>query len=156
MVLAVLGWWPTLSQQFASPAGPQERIRTLLAEDADAVQIEWQPGDAAADDAVSGQVVWSNDRQQGYMVLDNVRPNDPDRRQYQLWIVDNGREGPPVSGGLFNVPDDGPRQIVPIDPELPVREPSLFAVTREDAGGVVVSDQEDVVLTAKPERSADD
>lgn len=156
LVLALVGWWPTLSEHLASPDSPRERLQSLLADDASALEAEWQPGGAVGDRSVSGRVVWSQARQEGYMILENVPVNDPDEAQYQLWIFDAERQQYPVNGGVFNVPADEPSVVVPIQPEIDVGKPELFAVTRERPGGVVVSERDEVVLKAKPKDSDDE
>jgi Anti-sigma-K factor rskA len=88
----------------------------------------------------TGEVVWSQERQEGYIEVRGVPPNDPTKKQYQLWIVDKGRQQPePVDGGVFDVSSDG-HALVPIRTPLVIREPTVFAVTEEPAGGVVVSE----------------
>ncbi len=96
-----------------------------------------------------GDVVWSNERQEGYLIL-RLKPNDPAVSQYQLWIFDETRDGRfPVDGGVFDMPDKA-EAVVPIRAKLPVGKPTLFAVTVEKPGGVVVSDRQRIVLAAKP------
>ena len=65
--------------------------------------------------------------------------NDPNRQQYQLWIVDPDRDAQPVDGGVFDVNEDG-EVIVPINAKLPIDDPTTFAITVEKPGGVVVSE----------------
>ena len=88
------------------------------------------------------------------MRFSGLKPNDPDREQYQLWIVDASRgeplKVPPVDGGVFDAGAGGD-VIVPIAPKLPVGKAFAFAVTIEPPGGVVVSDQSrKVVLAVAP------
>ena len=52
-----------------------------------------------------------------------------------------------MDGGVFDVSADG-EVIVPIDPKLGVVDPTLFAVTIEKPGGVVVSSRERLPLLA--------
>lgn len=99
--------------------------------------------------AASGEVVWSDSRQEGYMTLVDLPANDPARRQYQLWIVDPARDEFPVDGGVFDVPAGGGPVIVPIDAKLAVKNPAAFVITLEQPGGVVRSKQEVVVALAK-------
>ena len=93
-------------------------------------------------ESVTGRVAWSDDAQEGFMVLENLPVNDPTQAQYQLWIVDPARDAFPVDGGVFNVAefvaDDG-KAYVPIDAKLPVQAPAAFAITLEQPGGVVKS-----------------
>ena len=75
-------------------------------------------------------------------------PNDRAQAQYQLWIFDKDRDARyPVDGGVFDVPVSG-EVVVPITARLHVDQPTLFAVTVEKPGGVVVSKREHIVVTA--------
>jgi len=88
--------------------------------------------------------------QKGYMHFHGLEPNDPVKSQYQLWIFDPARpawEAKPVDGGVFDVSSSGD-VIVAVDPKLSVSSPSLFAVTMEVPGGVVVSERERLIVTA--------
>jgi hypothetical protein len=117
------------------------------------------------DHGVSGVVVWSDERDEGYMLISGIEPNDPSHFQYQLWIFDADRptgdlpqfraEGlpeiltqRPVDGGVFDVTELC-EVTVPIRAKLPVGRGVLFAVTREPPGGVVVSDRDIVFLALK-------
>ena len=123
----------------------------LLVRDPAAVQLEWTATeDAAAADA-SGNVVWSDTEQAGYMIFRGLASNDPTAQQYQLWIFDETRdERYPVDGGVFDVPPGATEVVVPIQAKLDVDNPVLFAVTVERPGGVVVSSRERIVLVAQP------
>lgn len=99
--------------------------------------------------SASGEVVWSDTLQEGYMTLVNLPKNDPKHRQYQLWIIDPVRDEFPVDGGVFDIPTgDGP-VIVQIDAKLAIKNPAAFVITLEQPGGVVRSKQEVVVALAK-------
>ena len=122
----------------------------LIADASDVQSLEWSSTGDPAGASASGDVVWSSQRQEGYMRFSNLEPNNPSVAQYQLWIFDPTRadwEAKPVDGGVFDVTADG-QVIVPIDPKLEVRESVLYAVTLEVPGGVVVSERERLVLTA--------
>jgi anti-sigma-K factor RskA len=95
-------------------------------------------------------VVWNNEQQQGFMRFKAGMPaNDPRRDQYQLWIFDAQRdERYPIDGGVFDV-TPGQEVIVPIRAALRVKQPTLFAVTLEPPGGVVVSDRKHILVVAK-------
>lgn len=96
-----------------------------------------------------GRVDWDAAKQEGYLEVRGLKPNDPARRQYQLWIVDAGRpDREPVDGGVFDVGPDG-TALVPVRAALPVRDAAAFAVTDEAAGGVVVSRQPHLVTLTK-------
>jgi len=100
-------------------------------------------------DKMSGDVVWSDELQEGYMTLTNLPANDPEKKQYQLWIVDPERDEKPVDGGVFNIPSGQTTAVIPIRNPLAVKDPKAFVITLEQAGGVVVSKQEEVVALAK-------
>ncbi len=68
---------------------------------ADTVRWPFKPN-AGEYGGASGEVVWSESLQRGYMRLNGVSPNDPKARQYQLWIVDPVRDTHPVDGGVFD------------------------------------------------------
>lgn len=119
------------------------RLRAALLAGAGTLQRAWsEPG---APTGASGDVVWSQDRQSGVMRIAGLATNDPAVEQYQLWIFDESQEHP-VDGGVFDVVAG--EVLIPIDAKLPVAKPTLFAVTREKPGGVVVSDQKRIVLVA--------
>jgi anti-sigma-K factor RskA len=99
-------------------------------------------------------VVWSDARQEGYLTFRGMPPNDPDAHQYQLWVFDAGRsQDYPVDGGVFNA-RNGDEVVVPIDNKLPVEHATMFAVTLEPPGGVVISDRDPVLWIARAEQQA--
>lgn len=113
--------------------------RLALLERPATIVTEWQPPDSAEFAGVTGDVVWNDAEQRGYMRLSGMPANDPSVAQYQLWIVDPDRDANPVDGGVFDIPATGGEVIVPINAKLAVDEPAAFAITREQPGGVVVS-----------------
>lgn len=132
---------------------PSEARVQLLASASDVQTLPWT---ATADDAargVSGDVVWSASKQEGYLRFVGLAPNDPRLLQYQLWIFDKLRdERYPVDGGVFDVGPTG-EIVIKIAPKLRVNEPVLFAITVEPPGGVVVSKRERIVVTASPAKA---
>ena len=85
-------------------------------------------------------MVFSTAKQEGYLELKNLPPNDPAKTQYQLWVVDKNRAfKEPVDGGVFDVRPDG-TALVPVRSPLVLKDVELFAVTVEPPGGVVVSE----------------
>ena len=97
-----------------------------------------------------GKVIWSDQLQQGYMTLSGIPANDPNKAQYQLWVVDPARDADaPVDGGVFDIPSDGSPVVVPIAAKLALNKPQAFVITLEQPGGVVKSKQEKVVALAK-------
>lgn len=163
VVLAVAGWLPRLGPEppppepivvevpVAPPEPPPPKVRLArLAAEADARQIPWTTTEDPWVDEVEGAVVWSNDKQEGYMTFSGLPPNDPREHRYQLWIFDETRdERYPVDGGLFDIETSRGEVVVPIAAKLPVREPKLFAVTLEGPDGVVVSSREHVLVVAQ-------
>lgn len=86
------------------------------------------------------------------MVFQNMKPNDPYVEQYQLWVFDSKRdERFPVDGGVFNISSTG-ETIVAIRTAVRVEDATLFAVTIERPGGVVVSDRSRLPLLAQPKK----
>ncbi|MEM7053962.1 MAG: anti-sigma factor, partial [Pseudomonadota bacterium] len=114
--------------------------RIALVEQAGTEVIAWGSSEIPAYNRVTGDVVWNNELQQGYLRLAGMPANDPSIAQYQLWIVDPERDANPVDGGVFDVPQGSDEIIIPIDAKLDVLNPDAFAITREQPGGVVVSD----------------
>jgi anti-sigma-K factor RskA len=112
--------------------------------------LAWTATADATAKGATGDVVWSDAKQRGYMRFVGLAANDPKAWQYQLWIFDRTRdEAFPVDGGVFDVSSTG-EVIVPISAKLHVDQATLFAVTVERPGGVVVSKRERIVVTAKP------
>ncbi|MEM7312240.1 MAG: anti-sigma factor [Planctomycetota bacterium] len=113
------------------------------------IQRDWQSTKDVAATGATGDVVWNNDKQEGYMRIGGLAVNDPTVEQYQLWIFDETQNNP-IDGGVFDMTPDG-EAIIPISAKLGVKKPTLFAITVEKPGGVVVSDRKRVVMTAAPE-----
>jgi anti-sigma-K factor RskA len=125
------------------------------------VQWDWivteDPANAAG---VTGDVVWNDELNKGYMRISGLEINNPTESQYQLWIFDSTRptdalpihgEGllsqRPIDGGVFDINEAG-EVIIEIDAKLLVKNAAAFAVTVEPPGGVVVSDRSRVPLLA--------
>lgn len=112
------------------------------------VRVAWAPSTDPAGRGASGEVLWDAAQQRGVMRFAGLAPNDARVAQYQLWIVDAERDARyPVDGGVFDVDSEG-EVVVAIDARLPVGRATLFAVTLEPPGGVVVSTRERLVLAA--------
>lgn len=100
---------------------------------------------------VGGDVVWSDKDQKGYLRITGLPVNDASKQTYQLWIFDETQDPKtPIDGGTFNITSDG-EAIIPIDARIKARDPKMFAVTMEKAGGVVVSDRGRIAALAKVE-----
>jgi hypothetical protein len=149
--LAGLGWYAAaavvlvallvraLPTGAPAPADAAARRAALIAGASDIVRVDWGDSAEPGFERAGGDVVWSSARQEGYLRLAGLPANDRAREQYQLWVVDPGRDARPVDGGVFDVPAAG-EVVIPIDAKLRVGRPAAFAITLEKAGGVVVSD----------------
>jgi hypothetical protein len=156
--LAVAGWWPRLVTLAISGNGTSvgqfstDWARQHLLDVGGPAVRRW-PWSAAAGSApgVSGDVVWDNSQQLGFLTFTGLEANEPQRHQYQLWVVDAARdERYPVDGGVFDVPATAGPVVIPVRAAVPVREPLAFVVTVEKPGGAVVSGRERVVAVARP------
>ena len=131
--------------------GLAEQRERFLASAPDAVQTTWTDFNPKQPRGVTGDVVWSNALQKGFMRFRSIQPNDKTRETYQLWIFDAAQNAKtPIDGGVFDVDASGD-VIVPIDAKIQVRKPTMFAVTAEKPGGVVVSELGKVMAIAKIE-----
>lgn len=148
LVLAVIGWMPG-DEGSGVTLGAAARRTNLIASATDLVRAQWKGLDDPRFAGVSGDVVWSPERQEGYMLLRNLPANDPRKVQYQLWIVDPNVDKHPVDGGVFDVSPGQTEVVIPIDSKLGVQNAQAFVLTEEHPGGVVVSDGPHLVL-AKP------
>ncbi|HUS32686.1 MAG TPA: anti-sigma factor [Kofleriaceae bacterium] len=127
---------------------PSDARADLLAHASDVTTIEWTTTADPTAQGAKGDVVWSQSAQKGFMRFAGLAVNDAKQFQYQLWIFDKTRdEAFPVDGGVFDVTASG-EVIIPISAKLPVGDATLFAVTIEKPGGVVVSKRERIVVTA--------
>ncbi|MFK8052301.1 MAG: anti-sigma factor [Woeseiaceae bacterium] len=112
------------------------------------VTLPWNRPETIGYESVTGDVVWNNDQQRGFLRLQNLQANNPLVSQYQLWIVDPERDSNPVDGGVFDIPRDVSEIVIPIDAKLPILNPAAFAITSERPGGVVVSDGPLLIVAA--------
>lgn len=140
-IIAVLG---STKERVVSPAQAEAKLRS---EARDLIERNFSGAGSFKD--ASGNVIWSDQLQQGYMTLSGIPRNDPKKAQYQLWIVDPKRDEAPVDGGVFDIPTDGSPVVVPISAKLALTNPQAFVITLEQPGGVVKSKQEQVVALAK-------
>lgn len=135
-----------------APGGEKDLVAqraSLVATATDLVRWEWSAWDNPAMQGVTGDVVWSDKEQRGYMRLSGLPVNDPKVEEYQLWIVDSRRGlESRFSGGVFDVTKPG-EVIVPIDSQLKVESPQLFAITVEKPGGTGISDMKRRAVLAK-------
>jgi len=131
----------------AAPPSLAERRQALLQTEG-VRQAAWVATKDPSGLGASGDVVWNAHEQKGFMRFHGLAKNDRQKIQYQLWIFDKERDAKhPVDGGVFDVGEDG-ELLVAIDPRVPVHHATLFAITIEPPGGVVVSKRERIVVTA--------
>jgi anti-sigma-K factor RskA len=133
---------------------PQTLTTTQMRDDfvktaADIVRASWAAGNVKGITQLVGDVVWSDEKQSGYMTFKGLPPNPPDQYTYQLWIKAKNQEDM-IDGGTFDVNSQG-EVVIPIDAKLKAKSPDMFAVTMEKPGGVVVSKKEKIVSIAKVE-----
>ena len=141
--------------------GPREptrqsmgELRAALLKAPGTVVLPWTATQDASGVHATGDLVWSEVEQKGYMRFQGLAANDAAREEYQLWIFDKAQdERFPIDGGVFDIDAATGNVIVPIVPKIHVAEATLFAVTVEKAGGVVVSKRERIVVTAAPKAS---
>ena len=162
LVALVLNLWltravppPQIAGPLATPTpavtpGPEELRERLLASATDLARAVIGAGNVK-DIRPTGDIVWSDAKQAGFVRVSGLPKNDPSREQYQLWIFDENQDAKtPVDGGVFDVAADG-TVTIPINAKLKVKGPKMFAITIEKPGGVVVSRQEKVASLAKRE-----
>lgn len=137
-----------LQQPSTKMLSAAESRSAMLAQMPDLIRVDWSSGKTPFDNSVSGDVVWSNTNQAGFMRFVGMPPNDPAQEQYQLWIIDPERDAEPIDGGVFDIASNG-EVVVPIQAKLKVLKPAAFAITIEKPGGVVVSTQERLPLLAQ-------
>lgn len=143
LLLAAIAWRMPRS----SPARGDLAARVNAAPDV--LRVAFADWDKPEIPGVTGEAVWSESSQSGYLRLKDLPKNDPASQQYQLWIVDRRGMGQRISGALFDSPGT-PEAIVPIEPGIRVQGAAAFAVTIEKPGGVWVSDMtRRVVIGAK-------
>lgn len=138
---------PTPAPEKLTPSQLRERFMAS-AEASDMVKAEWGPGNVEEVTSLSGDVVWSDAKQEGYMRFRGLPANDTSKYTYQLWIFDETQsEKTPIDGGTFDVNAEG-EIVIPIDPNLRARGAKAFAITMEKPGGVMVSERKQVVTLA--------
>jgi hypothetical protein len=150
LIAAVFIWF---GQTDELPLSVAQRYEQFLNEPpADMVQIKWSSSGQPSGENVEGDVKWSNETQAGFMTFKGLAKNDPSVEQYQLWIFDKKRdEKYPVDGGVFDVANSAEETVIAIDAKINVSEATLFAITIEQPGGVVVSDRKRLPVVAAVE-----
>lgn len=157
VVLAFVFWnnsttKPIETAKIELPPAPKvltvaEQREQLLREDANAVKLDLGEPDPKKAKGITGDVVWSNSQQKGFMRVKGLPTNDISKDTYQMWIKDANQNNP-IDAGIFDVNQDG-EILIPLNAKLKVVKPQLFAVTQEKAGGVVVSKLDKLMVAAK-------
>lgn len=140
LLLALWAPWSSRPKPSAPTPTLAEQRAVFIASATDVIQVAWAKPEIEAYARVEGDVVWSNQSQSGFMRLRGLPSNRRAVEQYQLWIVDPSRDTRPIDGGVFNIPSGVDEVIVPINAKLRADNPTVFAITLEQPGGVVVSD----------------
>ncbi|MFN0133480.1 MAG: anti-sigma factor domain-containing protein [Phycisphaerales bacterium] len=123
-----------------------------MASAAGVAHAQWADWDSPEQAGVTGEVIWDESRQRGFMKFVGLKPNDPRAEQYQLWIIDergladSTGQSARISGGVFDAQSG--ETLVPIAPALAVRGAAAFAITIEKPGGTWVSDMKRRVVIA--------
>ncbi len=130
---------------------PAQMRDEMIRSTASLVKANWAAGNVKELKQISGDVVWSDEKQAGYMRFRGLPANDGKAETYQLWIFDKTQDkATPIDGGTFDVPADG-EVVIPINAKLKAAGPEMFAITIEKPGGVVVSKREKIAALAKVE-----
>ena len=150
LLLAAMSWLRPQSGPVSFSPVAAAQARTAILRDAEhSVQCNWQAQEDPASVGTAGDVVWNESQQQGFMRFQGLAANDPQAEQYQLWIFDASQDpATPIDGGVFDIPAGQEEVIVPIHPKLRVRSATMFAITVEKPGGVVVSKRTRLPLLA--------
>lgn len=128
-----------------------QKREELLRSTAGLIKANWAAGNVKELKDISGDIVWSDEKQTGYMRFRGLPANDKTKETYQLWLFDKTQDkATPIDGGTFDVAAGG-EVIIPIDAKLKAVEPGMFAITIEKPGGVVVSKREKIAALATVE-----
>jgi anti-sigma-K factor RskA len=128
-----------------------EQRRIMMDSSPDMIKASLAKGNVSEISEVSGDVVWSDANQTGYLRLRGLPVNDKTKQQYQLWIFDETQpKKTPIDGGVFDVNENG-EVILPVNAKLKARKPYQFAITIEKPGGVVVSDDKYIAALGRVE-----
>lgn len=156
LALAAVAWLtrPSAPGSASEMTAAAQYNEFIASAPADLVRTPWQAIAQGYDvpEGFTGEVVWSDSLNTGFMVFDGLTPNNPAVEQFQLWVFDATRDDSyPVDGGVFDITTAG-RVVVPITPKITVHQAAAFAVTVETPGGVVVSTRERIATLAPVER----
>jgi len=126
----------------------------LLSSTTDTIKAAWTLGNVKEFTQVVGDIVWSDEKQTGYVTLRGLPVNDTTKETYQLWIFDKTQDpATPIDGGTFDIKSGG-EVVIPVNAKLKAKGPQMFAITIEKPGGVVVSKRGKIAALAKVETPA--
>lgn len=165
LLLAVFAWsrWPApnpasgpdinppsvagnnpLPTRIRQPDDAQRRTATTIAEMReqllvsadDVLHLQLVSNDDAEKAGVpGGDIVWSSRHQMGYLRLQRLANDEPEQRQYQLWIVGSDVSGNEIiNAGVFSVDRNTGELILPIQADQFVQQPKMFVVTVNSSG----------------------
>lgn len=133
------------------PLTPQEQFAAFERSTPNLIRASWAPGNVKDMKGVTGEVVWSDEEQAGFLRIRGLAVKTAPDHCYQLWIFDKAQDkATPIDGGIFDVNHEG-EMIVPINTKIKPEGPTMFALTIERHGGVVVSKREQIAAIAKVE-----
>ncbi len=113
-------------QQLATLVGAYKKEMDMMADPGMQTVVMRKEGDTK----MAGMVYWSKEKGEAYLALHNM-PMPPQGKQYQLWIIQDGK---PVDMGVISndmVSKDGMMQKIP----MTVAEGQAFAISIEKEGG---------------------
>ncbi len=139
---------PTVSPEKLTP---EQEFASLVSSQPNITKASWAVGNLKDLKEIGGEVVWSDEKQKGFMRLRGLPINDKNKETYQLWIFDKTQDkATPIDGGTFDIEHPGD-VIIPINAKLKAQGAELFAITVEKPGGVVVSKRGKIAALATVE-----
>lgn len=133
------------------PLTPEEQLAAFESSTPNLVKASWAPGNIKDMKDVAGEVIWSDAKQTGFIRISGLAMKGAPDYCYQLWIFDKVQDkATPIDGGIFDVNSQG-EIIIPINTKIPAQGPTMFALTIERHGGVVVSKRTQIAAIAKVE-----
>ncbi len=113
-------------QELTAMVGAYKKEMDMLADPAMQTVVMRKEGDTK----MAGMVYWSKDKGEAYLALHNL-PMPPQGKQYQLWVIQDGK---PVDMGVISndmVTKDGMVQKIP----MTIASGQAFAISIENEGG---------------------
>ncbi len=113
-------------QELTAMVGAYKKEMDMLADPGMQTVVMRKEGDTK----MAGMVYWSKDKGEAYLALHNL-PMPPQGKQYQLWVIQDGK---PVDMGVISndmVTKDGMVQKIP----MTVASGQAFAISIENEGG---------------------